>query len=75
MRTRAYRRHHRARIKARNIRDYYALTSYTGGFGPRKDIATRHPRDCGRRCLLCHWDKLVEPRRAREVRAWRRDEL
>lgn len=30
--------------------------------------------DCGRaHCLLCHWDKFMEPRRTRENRAWRRE--
>lgn len=75
MRTRAYRRHQRARTKARHLRDYYELSpSWAQQWDPPKDIAVRHPRDCGRRCQLCHWDKLNEPRRTREDRAWQRYE-
>ena len=60
MRTRAYRRHQRARIKARHLRDYRALSRWQRDpFPPAKDIATRHPLDCGRRCFLCHMDKLM----------------
>lgn len=73
MRSRAFRRHQRARIKARHVRDYYALTGYTGGLPPRKDIAVRHPRDCGRRCYLCHYEKLMGLPRLGE-RDWRRYE-
>jgi hypothetical protein len=36
-------------------------------------LADRDPWDCGRRCLLCHHDKFLEPRRAREDRQWRKD--
>lgn len=77
-RTRAYRRHQRARYKARHIRDYYELAPWSAamsaasGLGPPNDIATRHPRDCGKRCGLCHGDKLYGvPRR----RGWERDAL
>ena len=38
-------------------------------------LADRDPWDCGRHCLLCHHDKFLEPRRAREKRAWQRDWL
>jgi hypothetical protein len=76
MRSRAYRRHQRARTKARHLRDYYELSDPLG-FPPPKDIAVRHPRDCGRRCYLCHYDKLMDqpPRgdgdwRALERAAW-----
>lgn len=70
MRTRAYRRHQRARVRARHLREFvrYALSA-----SPPRDIAVRHPLDCGRRCLLCHWSKLLEPRRARERRKWLKD--
>lgn len=58
MRTRAYRRHQRARIKARHLHDFYTLTS--AYFPPPGDIAVRHPLDCGRsRCHCCHGDKLM----------------
>ena len=59
MRTRAYRRHQRARIKARHLRDYRTLMASTAEeFPPPDDIAVRHPLDCGRRCFLCHYEKL-----------------
>jgi len=30
--------------------------------------------DCGcARCVTCHWGKYMEPRRAREKRAWKRE--
>jgi hypothetical protein len=79
MRTRAYRRHQRARIKARHLRDYYELNPWSArnseaaGFGPPKDIAIRHPLDCGRRCYLCHYQKLWGLPRLRE-RDWQRFE-
>ncbi len=70
MRTRAYRRHQRTRIRARHLRDLALCAASTS---PRGDIAVRHPLDCGRRCLLCHWSKFLDPRRARERRAWLKD--
>jgi hypothetical protein len=80
MRSRAYRRHQRARIKARHLRDYYELSPWSAaesaaaGFGPPKDIAKRHPRDCGHRCFLCHYDKLLGLPPEREIVDWRRYE-
>lgn len=75
MRSRAYRRHQRARVKARHLRAYYVLSAtwpdVRFGFPPRKDIATRHPLDCGRRCYLCHYDKLLGFRPRREAADWR----
>lgn len=72
MRSRAYRRHQRARIKARHLRDYRRLMASTAAMFPAPDdIATRHPLDCGRRCELCHGDKFDDPRRAREKRQWK----
>lgn len=72
MRNRAYRRHQRARTLARHLRDHRFL------HGPNvpsaADVASRHPADCGRHCLLCHGTKFLEPRRARERRAWTRQE-
>ncbi len=71
MRTRAYRRHQRARVRARHLRE---LGLYASQATPvPKDIAVRHPLDCGRRCLLCHWSKFLDPRRARERRQWLQD--
>lgn len=72
MRTRAYRRHQRARIKAAHLRAYHELMSLSE-LPPPKDIAVRHPLDCGRHCLMCHMAKFTDPRRAREKRAWRRE--
>jgi hypothetical protein len=57
MRTRAYRRHQRARVRARHLRE---LALYASSATPLpRDIAVRHPLDCGRRCLLCHWSKFL----------------
>jgi len=71
-RGRAYRRHHRARVRAAHVHAHYLLSAVPPAWPPRPDVAVRHPRSCGRaRCLLCHWGKLIEPRRAREKRAWR----
>jgi hypothetical protein len=38
-------------------------------------LAGRDPWDCGRRCYLCHFEKLTGRgiRRARAKREWRRD--
>jgi hypothetical protein len=30
------------------------------------ELATHHPLDCGRRCWLCHYDKLAGNRPPRE---------
>ena len=72
MRDRAYRRHQRARIRARHLRDHRLLCGWPE-LPPPKDLAVRHPFDCGNRCLLCHGDKLLGLRRARERRAWMRE--
>lgn len=79
-RTRHRRRFHTDRIVSNRRRRYWAempawrrdeqMHRRLLGYGA---LADRDPWDCGRRCLLCHWDKLVEPRRARENRAWRAD--
>ena len=78
MRTRAYRRHQRARTIARHLRDWRSIysgdESRWGPMPPPKDIAVRHPFDCGRRCELCHGDKFEKLRRVREEREWRRYE-
>ena len=71
-RTRAYRRHQRARIKARHLRAYYALVSGPDE-PPPKDVAIRHPLDCGRRCYRCHYEKLCGLPRPGE-RDWQRYE-
>jgi hypothetical protein len=38
-------------------------------------LADRDPWDCGSRCWLCHYDKLLGYPRAQETRAWQRDWL
>jgi hypothetical protein len=73
MRTRAYRRHQRARIRARHLREYRELIPDARHLQPPKDIAVRHPLDCGRRCFLCHHDKLLRRPRRREREEWRGD--
>lgn len=32
-------------------------------------LAVKHPLDCGSHCLMCHGEKFLAPRRAREKRA------
>lgn len=75
MRTRAYRRHQRARIKARHLRDYRELMSIVARDWPApKDIAKRHPLDCGRsRCHCCHGPKLMDEPKIEDM-SWRRYE-
>jgi len=82
-RTRHRRRFHTDRIvNARRAR--YLRETSEWALGPDRDglgwldrklsyglLASRDPWDCGRSCLLCHYDKRLEPRRAREERAWR----
>lgn len=80
-RTRHRRRFHTDRI-VENRRARYKRESRYGldymdrfsrfGYGA---LADRDPWDCGSRCLLCHGEKFMEPRRTRENRAWRRDWL
>lgn len=70
MRNRAYRRHQRARARARHLRDL--RINNLRGVTPARGIAVTHPYDCRPCCLLCHWSKFLEPRRARERREWMR---
>ncbi len=70
-RTRAYRRHQRARIRARHLRDHRAR--FGRDVPPPKDLATRHPIDCGGRCQLCHGGKLLGLPSLAEVRQRQRD--
>lgn len=79
-RTRHRRRFHTDRIvsnrRARYVREVPQDRRYRDerlsrwGYGALSD---RDPWDCGGHCLLCHGEKFLEPRRARENRAWRRD--
>jgi len=76
------RRHHRQRIITARRKLWYAMgydRSLAGrdAWPPPKDLATRHPFDCGNsRCGLCHYDKF-QPGidRARGNRRWREIEL
>ncbi|MEA2496145.1 MAG: hypothetical protein QOJ29_4056 [Thermoleophilaceae bacterium] len=72
--SRARRRFHTDRIvanrRARFIRELGFETRLAYG-----RLADRDPWDCGRRCFLCHFEKLTGggSRRARAERDWRRD--
>ena len=73
-RTRHRRRFHTDRVvRNRRARYHHEWPFHPDRTLPYGLLADRDPWDCGRRCLLCHWDKLVEPRRTREKRAWRND--
>jgi hypothetical protein len=76
-RTRHRRRFHTDRIVSNRRRRFLRVTRWPDylvdqprrwGYGA---LADRDPWDCGGHCLLCHMDKFMEPRRARENRAWR----
>lgn len=68
MKKRALRRHHRARVAAK--RRKLMLAKGQDHLAERSDneLAERHPFDCGGTCLMCHGDKHLDPRRAREKR-------
>lgn len=76
MRSRAYRRHQRARTIARHRR-YVLEVQYRGwneeAYFP-KDIAQRHPADCGRPCGMCHllpvFYRVEKKRERRESWEW-----
>jgi len=71
MKKRATRRHHRARVARKRRKLMLAL--HNDHLAERSDnqLAERHPLDCGSRCLMCHGEKILAPRRAREKRRWR----
>ena len=77
-RTRHRRRFHTDRI-VRNRRARYRRETPDWALTRDPDrlsygrLADLDPWDCGRHCLMCHWEKFLEPRRAREKRAWRRE--
>lgn len=75
MTPRAVRRHHKARLarERRKIWERSATPGIPGYERSDNQLASRHPFDCGRRCLLCHGEKFLTPRRAREKRAWKRE--
>lgn len=57
--SRAMRRHHVERLARKRRRfDMRGASD--------NELAIRHPLDCGSRCLLCHGDKLLGRRPARE---------
>lgn len=73
-RSRAWRRHQRTRIITKR-KDF--LRAYGGQEGilehrPEGKLADRHPFDCGKRCLMCHGDKILDSqaRRAEQNRQW-----
>lgn len=66
-RSRAYRRHHRSRVIANRI-EFLRVHDPDRAPGGNWEVdpgswAKRHPFDCGGPCLLCHWDKFMEPKR------------
>jgi hypothetical protein len=75
-RTKHRRRFHTARIIRKRQRRYRRIISPEDRPTWARELqAGRVDRGdyfgCTRpRCLVCHWDKLVEPRRAREKRSW-----
>jgi hypothetical protein len=80
-RTRHRRRFHTDRIvanrRARYLREdrwpeFMVDRPERWGYGAMSD---RDPWDCGRRCFCCHGAKFLEPRRAREKRAWQAEWL
>ena len=73
-RDRAWRRQQRARIIANRKRFLLNREGPDGILAVRPDgmMADRHPLDCGKRCLMCHGEKLLnaQSRRAEWERAW-----
>lgn len=71
--SRAHTRFHRDRIikkRKRFLRRWPAMHWYLSQ--PDNKLAIKHPLDCGCRCFMCHGDKLVDTRRAREKREWQK---
>lgn len=67
--SRAMRRHHVERVAAnRRPLDKTGMSD--------NELSIRHPLDCGSRCFLCHFEKLLGGgmRRRRDERRWRREE-
>lgn len=61
MKKRSIRRHHRERVIAKRRRFLLAREGPGGILAVRPDgkMAERHPYDCGKRCLMCHGEKLL----------------
>jgi hypothetical protein len=78
-RGRAWRRKQRDRVIANRKRFLMQREGPDGILAHRADgkMADRHPYDCGRRCLMCHGEKILNKnaRRARQKRAWLADQL
>jgi hypothetical protein len=72
MRTRAYRRFVRSRQRTRHLRFWYSRWGINAGDPPPRDIAIRHPGDCGHsHCGICRdWDRPSRVRERREAFAW-----
>jgi hypothetical protein len=66
MRGRAWRRHQVRRIAAkRRPLDWRSQNPDLAEPTSDNELATRHPFDCGSRCLMCHEDKLLGKGRRR----------
>jgi hypothetical protein len=78
MRTTSHRRRfHTDRVVAARRARYQREASGAGDPSQQRlsygALADRDPWDCGRRCLLCHGEKHLAPRRSRERVRWRRE--
>lgn len=69
MKKRAIRRHHRHRVAANRRKLMKAREGVGDRYinGPSRsetlsdnELAERHPYDCGKRCFMCHGDKLLD---------------
>lgn len=75
MKKRALRRHHRDRV-GRNRRKLALSKGYEHiAESSLNALAERHPFNCGRRCLMCHGEKILGngQRRQRWRRQWKSD--
>jgi hypothetical protein len=69
MKKRAIRRHHSRRVAAKRRKLMLAKRQDHLAESSDNQLAVKHPLDCGGRCLMCHGEKFLDPRRAREKRA------
>jgi hypothetical protein len=71
------RRFHTDRVVAARRARFLRETPGAGGSSDERlsygALADRDPWDCGRCCLLCHGEKHLAPRRARDRIRWRRE--
>lgn len=68
---RAVRRHHTKRLGRARRKLAAAYADRSSAARSDNELATRHPFDCGSRCFLCHYEKLVEGGRRRA--RWKRE--